>query len=498
MRHRAGDRYIMSVTPPRHDGLMALTSDSVQDRAASPTWADVDQVRILEIDDAPVSASVVEVLLERALLAVEDVAFIDPADVDASLLDRLAVGVEQLRRKVDAAADQIAGYVDEVAPFHSDGFFSARAWATHRLGLSGPETYRRVQVGRFHRRHILWANAATAGVVGVAQTALMARIVANPTISAETFEHDSFDLLADALDLPYRDFERRARRWETLADPVGASDTAERDRETRFVSVLPRADGGWTLTGSLDGVSGAEFNEILAHFVDVEWRTDWTEARERLGDQATLTDLRRTQSQREADGLLAMARAAASIHSDPSRVTPTLNVLFDADTFGATLAGEPIPTDRYRDIVCRTQSGHELHPTDAANTALWAHLRRVVIDSTSVIIDLGRRQRLFTGSSRDAVMLTSHTCVWVGCDQPVRWCQADHSLGWRAHGATVPRNGQPLCGRHNRLKERGYQIHRDHNGQWHTINPDGNPRLLAVDDGRWLSFGYVIGRRPAK
>jgi cyclopropane fatty-acyl-phospholipid synthase-like methyltransferase len=28
-------------------------------------------------------------------------------------------------------------------------------------------------------------------------------------------------------------------------------------------------------------------------------------------------------------------------------------------------------------------------------------------------------------------------------------------------------------------------------------NPEGNPRMLAVDAGRWLSFGYVIGRRPA-
>ena len=27
-------------------------------------------------------------------------------------------------------------------------------------------------------------------------------------------------------------------------------------------------------------------------------------------------------------------------------------------------------------------------------------------------------------------------------------------------------------------------------------NPDGNPRMLAVDAGRWISFGYVIGRRP--
>ena len=27
-------------------------------------------------------------------------------------------------------------------------------------------------------------------------------------------------------------------------------------------------------------------------------------------------------------------------------------------------------------------------------------------------------------------------------------------------------------------------------------NPDGNPRMLAVDAGRWISFGLVVGKRP--
>jgi len=37
--------------------------------------------------------------------------------------------------------------------------------------------------------------------------------------------------------------------------------------------------------------------------------------------------------------------------------------------------------------------------------SLWALLRRVVIDSKGVVIELGRTSRLFTGHARDAVML---------------------------------------------------------------------------------------------
>ena len=95
-------------------------------------------------------------------------------------------------------------------------------------------------------------------------------------------------------------------------------------------------------------------------------------------------------------------------------------------------------------MVSRTQSGRRLHPDDAVNAALANHIRRVVYDSSGTVIELGRRSRLFRGSSRDAMMLLT-MCVWIGCDQPVAWCDADHSLGWKAHGATVPRNGQPLC-----------------------------------------------------
>ena len=125
-------------------------------------------------------------------------------------------------------------------------------------------------------------------------------------------------------------------------------------------------------------------------------------------------------------------------------------------------------------MVSRTQSGRRLHPDDAVNAALVNHIRRVVYDSSGTVIELGRRSRLFRGSSRDAVMLLLTMCVWIGCDQPVAWCDADHSLGWKAHGATVPRNGQPLCNGHQHLKEAGFQVYRDDRGHWHVIDPEGD------------------------
>jgi len=438
----------------------------------------LSDVRVVPSGETLHAFELIDAALEQAAAAIEVLAGLDGDRLDGERVERLAVGVERLRRKIDRAGVAVAGHVETVEPFRDDGFFNTKVWLRHRLGLSGPEAFRRVQTARMHRRVPLWADAELSGLVGVAQTELMARVVANPRIDDEVIDRDRWGLLNDAIDLSFVEFERNIKTWEMLADPAGAKSKAERIHAYRDVNVRPRPEGGWDLTGTLDEIGGVEFNEIFAYFIEAEWNSDWDEARQRL-DDATLADLRRSEAQRRADAMLAMARAAASAgavastgSTGASRVT--VNMLIDDDTFEATVIGEPIDPRRWRDVVCRTESGRRLHPDDVVNTALWANIRRVVYDTAGVVIDLGRRSRLFTGPAREAIMLLTDQCVWVGCDQPAAWCQADHSLSWSAHGATVPRNGQPLCGRHNRHKERGYQVYRDTNGNWHTTHPNGH------------------------
>ena len=106
--------------------------------------------------------------------------------------------------------------------------------------------------------------------------------------------------------------------------------------------------------------------------------------------------------------------------------------------------------------------------------ALLGHVRRVVLGADSVAIDLGRRQRLFTGGAQLAVKLASPWCYWPGCYAPVSQCQSDHIDDWAdSGGRTDPGNGAPLCGRHNRLKHHGYTARRDEHGRMHVHRPDG-------------------------
>ena len=438
--------------------------------------AALDVVRLRLVSSIVEESAVVRArdAIGRASSAMAGLFDVDVSALDADELRSWLEEVEGLRRTVEAAAVAAAGVVDRSNPFREQGFLSAKTVVKHMCRLSGPEAHRRVQTARLHDALPEWADAEADGRVGVAQSELMARIAANPRIPASVLERDSPALLEDAIGQSFDEFERRARTWETLADPDGDRDRNERAHANRDVRIRPRPQGGWTITGNLAELDGCEVNEIFAWFIDAQWRTDWADARSRLGDAATTADLVRTEAQRRADAFVAMAKAAASAAPGSQAPKTTVNILIDDETFDAHLRGETPEPRRYRDVVVRTQSGRRLHPDDVVNAALIGHIRRVVYDGSGTVIELGRRQRLFRGSSREAVMLLLTTCVWIGCDRPIAWCDADHSVSWKAFGATVPRNGGGLCDCHNNLKEQGFQVYRDDYGTWHVIDPQGN------------------------
>jgi hypothetical protein len=442
--------------------------------AASSDRVEAIRLRLVSSMVEVSAAESARLAVTRASAALAGLFDVDVASLDAVELRSWLEEVEGLRRVVEAAAVAAAGAVDRSNPFRAQGFLSTKTVVKHMCRLSGPEAHRRVQTARLHQALPEWADAEADGRVGVAQCELMARVAANPRIPSVVLERDSPALLDDAITQSFDEFERRVRVWEMLADPDGARDRNERLHANRDVRVRPRPEGGWTITGNLAELAGCEFNEIFSWFIEAQWHTDWAEARSRLGDDATVADLARTEAQRRADAFVAMAKAAASAVPGSRPPRTTVNVLIDDETFDARLRGETVDPRRYRDVVVRTQSGRRLHPDDAVNAALIDHIRRVVYDGSGTVIDLGRRQRLFRGSSREAVMLLLITCVWIGCDRPISWCDADHSVGWKAHGATVPRNGGGLCDCHNQLKEQGFQVYRDDHGTWHVIDPDGN------------------------
>jgi hypothetical protein len=320
-----------------------------------------------------------------------------------------------------------------------------------------------------------WAAAARSGEVGIAQTRLMARVAANPRVHNALIECVE-SLLADAIVLPYDNFERKVRDFQRSADQTGAGTQARQNHAARDAMMHQKADGSWILWATFGSLQGAEINEVLAYFIQAEWETDWAEARKRCGDDATMADLARTEPQRRADAAASVFSAAAIAPGNGRAPVPTLNIVIDETTAEVIVAGGRLDAARYSNMICHTENGDPIDCSEAAAITLWGHIRRVIRDASGVVIDMGRRSRLFTGTTREAVLLLSDRCLWPGCDRPNRNCEADHSLGWKAHGNTVPWNGGTMCRAHNQLKERSnFTARRQPNGDWTIQDNNGEP-----------------------
>lgn len=406
------------------------------------------------------------------------------ADLDAldarSELD-VVRQVEVARRQIDHATSRLADHLDTSQAFVADGLRSARAALRHLGRMPSAEASARVEVARVLRQLPVVDAAFAAGRIPTAHVRAIARVASNPRVRDHL---DDVLFARRAVVDDHATFCRWLRSWEQHADADGAEDDAETSHRRRHVELVENFDGGFTLDGAFGGLQGAALREVLDRFVDAETLADWADARNRLGDLATPADLARTPAQRRADALVAIFRRAASTSPGGREPRPLVNIVVDIATFEAELArlagvpqaAGPSPASG---AVCRTTEGTPLQPSDAVAAALVGHVRRVVVDARSNVIDLGRRRRFFTGSARDAAVLQGAlqhpdgvSCLWPGCQQR-RGLQVDHVAPAARGGRTDQSNAVLLCGHHNRLKQHRWRPVRGPDGTWTVLRPDG-------------------------
>ena len=399
--------------------------------------------------------------------------------------DELAVvgRLEVLRRRIDHATDRSADHLDAGAAFSLDGHKTAKGALVAIGRLSGSEAHGRVQTARALRRLPLVEAAYAAGCIPTAHVRAIARTVANPRVAEWVPGADPI-FAHHASVLGYDDFCAALRQWEALADADGADQASERDHERRRASLsTSEIDGTWRLEADLGALQGAAMAEIFERFETAELHADWAAARERHGDDARVEHLERTPAQRRADTLFEIFRRAAA--AEGVSPEPLVNIVVDQATFEDGLrraCGLPVEADPNADLSsrrCHTVDGTQLRPAETIAAALVGHVRRVVVDGAGTVIDLGRRRRLFTGSSRDAAFLQALLrgpgglgCLWPGCDGRGGCLQVDHRHPAGRDGPTDVANSDAYCGFHNRIKERGFRPVRGPDGTWTIHRPD--------------------------
>jgi hypothetical protein len=87
----------------------------------------------------------------------------------------------------------------------------------------------------------------------------------------------------------------------------------------------------------------------------------------------------------------------------------------------------------------------------ARRLACHAGLIPQVLDSTSVVLDQGRKVRLHTPAQRIAMATRDKTCTATGCTIPAAWCHAHHRHPWAGGGRTSVADGRMVCPRHHRM-----------------------------------------------
>lgn len=434
---------------------------------------------------------------------------------DAELTARIEAN-ELQRRRLDAEMSAALAVADSRNLHGVTNHRTMTGFCRAKLNWSTTESVRRLALGRAATGLPGMGDAWVQGHIGLPQALKLSTAHGNERIT-ERLDEFAPQLLEHAEKMPYRDFSIVVDHVVKRLDEDGSHDDRDAATEGRSARVVDvgglldvRAHGG-------DGITTDEMIDIHRRFAEAEYRKDVEARRDAHGDDADGFALARTEAQRRFDALVHIFRAASAAAEAGIVGTPAatvVNIVIDAATWGRMLlasglgtatdldgtsldpfTGLPVtaldgllddltdPTQR-----CATRNGVELHPHDVLRSALAGHIRRVVVDSDHVIIDQGRKQRLFTGSARDAAKLLIKHCEHVGCELPVDWCDVDHVAEWhRDRGATDQRNAAVLCRYHNNSKHRmRWRTRRATNGCSYTIDADG--RILLPVGARPPGF----------
>src|SRR3954462_14610949 len=245
-------------------------------------------------------------------------------------------------------------------------------------------------------------------------------------------------------------------KWAQAADNDLGYNPVARERDGRGFLAVRTLDGTIDVTGTLDRVEGTIFTDEHARIEHDLFQADWAEARAEFGEDCGADKLARTPTQRRADALVEVPRRSAACPTGARRTRPLVSVLVGYETF--------------RGHLCELADGTPLSRDHLLPLLAEADIERIVFDSPSRVLDVGRRERFFTGALRHAIEIRDRHCQFPGCDVPAEHCQIDHVTPYTQGGDTTEENGRAYCGVHN-----GRRI-----GKLAPFDPDNLDRIVKT------------------
>lgn len=348
-----------------------------------------------------------------------------------------ALALQREAARLAALAARSVAAVDEAKTWKDDGALSASHWLRFSARLPIDKAKRQVWLGAAVAELPITNAAWLAGDINDCHVAAIARA---QLINPEAMARDEETIVEWARYESFNAFLRGLNYWRYENDPDFGDGAAERIRGRRQLRCRKRINGMLSAGFDLPAIGGEIwFNELLRIEQEL-FEADWAEARARVGDNATIDDLGRTDAQRRADAMVEMAVRSATAPADGQRPAPLFSVFIGWETFHGML--------------CRLERGDAVEPAALLPWLDSAWVERIVFDGPSRVIDVGVQRRIFSGATRRAVELRDQECFHPFCDVPAGNAQVDHIQPWSAGGETKQANGRVACGAHNRARHK--------------------------------------------
>jgi hypothetical protein len=346
---------------------------------------------------------------------------------------------QRLREKAHIIDLQILSFAREAAEFAAtdawdeEGSTSPIDWLRFNCHLTSTVAADRIAVGEAMNRLPDSVEAMAAREIGFAHLKDMAR-----TAEAVGSRFGEAKLLAKARENSPGKFHYICQHYRHAADRKRFEAEQAELVEIRKLTISTCEDGVVLVNGVLDPVGGAVFRTTIGSL-----------------SRKSGADDDRTLEQRQADGLVDLASGGGS--QAQLQVTSSIETLLG-------LAGA---------AAAETEFSLPISSTTVGRLACDSGIARILLDSESQVIDVGRSKRVVSGPGRRALAARDGHCVWPrGCDRPASRSAAHHLVHWLFGGTSDLDNLVLLCHRHHRMVHEGnWQIVRGDDGRMLTIPP---------------------------
>jgi hypothetical protein len=314
-----------------------------------------------------------------------------------------------------------------------DGHTSGIAWLRNEAKLASGVAADRIAVGENLEDVAKTVEAMHEREIGFAHLVLMTRLAED--LPRGRFDEDA--VLERARAEHVTRFRKTCEHARHAVMPDVFVEREDEQRAQRYLELSPQENGAVWLRGWFEPEGASRLRSAL----------------EPLARPADKDD-ERTRNERMADALLDVVT-----ENQETELVVTCSM--------ATLEG------RYGAPAAETEWGALLSSKAVQRMSCTAAVRRLVLEGDSVVLDLGRKQRLLSPQARRAVEVRDKHCVWPGCDRPPRWCDSHHREEWSSGGETSVQLSALICRRHHRMRHEGgwKLVFNEREARWKAIPP---------------------------